>query len=792
MEAQPAASMADTPRHAGVLSSLGVRTRLLLAFFAVSAFAILGAAAAFYSFREFGDALGLITQQRTPAALKSQELARHAEHIVNAAPALLTAANQIEKNKRSDEIAADEIALYERLADLKAAGVENSIIQGLETDIKRLNSNLTALDALVNNHLRVGEQRRQLLNDAVQATTSIQALLVPWAAVMEQAIAQWRRSKFDPNLPLTRRGEADAEFEKSLAWFQALQVSQVAASNVSDLLQRASAADTENGVRVAGFRLQQALNELGRLSNDFDPRLRSLLVEALAKLRPFVIGNDSVAALRLREISLITEGTKLLGENEALSKSLTVKVASLTSTASKDITEANSKAISVLQFSTWVLVAAVILSLVSSFLIGWLYVGRNVIARLTVLSNGMRAIAGGRRDIAIPAGGRDEIAEMARALEVFRDNAIALDQLMAEQEQAAVLLERKVEFRTQELSQSIGELRALGEVTNAVTSTLDLETVLTTIVAKATQLSGTEAGAIYVLDQKEREFRLRATYGMSEELIAAITDQHAALSNAVGGLTGRGGPVQTGDLLNEAPHPVNDLILKAGYRARLLVPLVHSDETVGALVVRRKQPGEFPRQTVDLLRTFAAQSALAIQNARLFSELAAARDAANAASQTKSSFLANMSHELRTPLNAIIGLTDMLVSNAARFGTEKATRAAAPRAPRRHASSWPDQPGSRPVEDRSGQARTQYRKRQRSAADRRGGRNSGTARGAEQESALDRLSGATSADQGRFHAGAADSAQSAEQCVQIHQAGPGRPSRPRDNAQWRPHASNLR
>jgi PAS domain S-box-containing protein len=267
------------------------------------------------------------------------------------------------------------------------------------------------------------------------------------------------------------------------------------------------------------------------------------------------------------------------------------------------------------------------------------------------------------------------IVLMRREPRPFTDKQIELVTTFADQAVIAienVRLFEEVQARTRELSQSVEELRALGEVTQAVTSTLDLETVLTTIVAKATQLSGTEAGAIYVFDEAKREFRLSATYGMTEELIAAIRDQHAALSNAVSEAAEQGEPVQVGDLRNEPPSMANDLIMQAGYRARLLVPLVRSGETVGALVVRRMRPGEFPKSTIELVKTFAAQSVLAIQNARLFSEievksreLAAARDAADEANRTKSSFLANMSHELRTPLNAIIGYSEILQEDAA-------------------------------------------------------------------------------------------------------------------------------
>ncbi len=112
--------------------------------------------------------------------------------------------------------------------------------------------------------------------------------------------------------------------------------------------------------------------------------------------------------------------------------------------------------------------------------------------------------------------------------------------------------------------------------------------------------------------------------------------------------------------------------MRAGYRARLTVPLVGTDKVVGALVIRRKQPGKFPEGTIQLLQTFAAQSVLAIQNARLFREIEDKSRQLQVASENKSQFVSSMSHELRTPLNAIIGLTEMMVKNAARFGTEKA------------------------------------------------------------------------------------------------------------------------
>ena len=272
-------------------------------------------------------------------------------------------------------------------------------------------------------------------------------------------------------------------------------------------------------------------------------------------------------------------------------------------------------------------------------------------------------------------------AIVARRADVrpFSSKQVAVLQTFADQAVIAienVRLFDEVQARTQELAQSVQELQALGEVSHAVNSTLDLETVLATIVAKAVQLSSTDAGAIYVFSKMRQRFRLRATYGMSEELIEEIGRRSIGPSESyIGSATQHGSAVQVPDLEAEPPTPMRDLVLSAGYRGLLVVPLLQPGRVVGALVVRRRVPGPFPQSTIDLLQTFAAQSVLAIQNARLFGEIEQKSREIEAASRHKSQFLANMSHELRTPLNAVLGFAEMMADGLYGSIPEKALKA---------------------------------------------------------------------------------------------------------------------
>ena len=288
--------------------------------------------------------------------------------------------------------------------------------------------------------------------------------------------------------------------------------------------------------------------------------------------------------------------------------------------------------------------------------------------------------SGYRTNIAVPMLRNGQpigaIAVARSEVQPFSETEIQLLKTFADQAVIAIenaRLFNELQARTTELIRSVDELTALGDVGHALSSTLDLEAVLQTIVTRATQLTGTAGCVMWEYDQRSEEFRLRANH------YAEGTD--SAILPARGGVTtiprGQGlttqvmeerQAVQIPDITVEGAYesPVRKALIDAGHRALLGVPLLSEDEVIGVLAVTRKTSGEFESETVRLLSTFAAQSSLALQNARLFREIEQKSRELEAASRHKSEFLANMSHELRTPLNAIIGFSEVL--NERMFG----------------------------------------------------------------------------------------------------------------------------
>ena len=270
----------------------------------------------------------------------------------------------------------------------------------------------------------------------------------------------------------------------------------------------------------------------------------------------------------------------------------------------------------------------------------------------------------------------------------FTESQVALLQTFAEQAVIAITSVanfRALRERTEALARSVAELQALEEVLRAVNSSLDLGTVLETIISRAVRLSNADEGTIYEFDAAEEVFVPKSAYGMTGERVEALRDRRIRIGETPLGISAaQRAPLHIADLDQTPDASGAQELVRDGIHALLVVPLLREEKIVGGLVIRRRQEGGFPPTTVTLLQTFAGQSVLAIENARLFQELAARGEEARRARIAAETALADLrrtqdrlvqteklaslgqltagiAHEIKNPLNFVNNFSDLSV-----------------------------------------------------------------------------------------------------------------------------------
>jgi methyl-accepting chemotaxis protein len=434
----------------GALSRLGtIRSRLYLAFGFAASMTVVGSLFALYASANISATMTEIVSRSMPATVESLRLAEEASTLVASAPRLMTASDENHREDISRAINAQSHMLSARIEQLQMLDVGHN--DEIEVTRAAMVERLGALDQAVTERIKISAQRRALALSVRKVHEDIQDAVVP-------AID-------DANFDLMTRdqmpGSSNATLNQSIEGLRRLLEIQSSVNLLTGLLIESSmVTDVASLVPIRDPIASAQRNIEGNL-RELPQTNQTKKIADLYKKLAMIAGTDGIIAQRTNELNREQDAALVFAAATSEAAHLRKAVEGLIDRQGTSAKTLSGRAISQIRIGRILLIALSLAALVAAGLIAWLYVGRSIVGRLTLLSSAMRRIADGESDVPVPVGGRDEIAGMAKALLVFRQAIAEVSvarQREADRAEDSELRRQRVEAATQNFERAVNDI----------------------------------------------------------------------------------------------------------------------------------------------------------------------------------------------------------------------------------------------------------------------------------------------------------------------------------------------
>ena len=466
----------DLPADASMRPALGIWSRISTKLYMGIGGAVVMTLAAslvgWFSFNRVGDVQRRVNEGSVPELAAAFGVAQYGGILANAAPSLAAASTSLELFQEGERVNQTVLTFEDHMAVLEQSDSDDASVEQIRQSADMLISNIEEIRSEVSARLQIIDQRTAQQGQLVGLRNQVSAVLIP---AIDDQLFYTLTGYSDLDAPPVPRSEHFSEGE--VFRYRRLAELEADANIASDLLASAFTLSDKTLLEPLRERFEAAASRIDRnLATLAGTQFHTDAAPIFSRLRELGLGRDNSFDLAASEFEIVEHNQDLLAQNSELSLTLVTEVDSLVGASQEGVEEATTASEQAIGTARTLLLAISGVSVVAALLIIWLFVGKVLLRRIALLSDWMRRMAGGDLEVIVPISGRDEVADMAATLEVFRRHALEVQRLNLVEQLAGELQGKNEQLegvlaelhRAQDQIVTREKLAALGELTAGV------------------------------------------------------------------------------------------------------------------------------------------------------------------------------------------------------------------------------------------------------------------------------------------------------------------------------------